>query len=300
MESDNLELIEESKLKSSIIRFQRQITIALVVIFVIILLTAILLLRSRSKLSKVNNMLNEINAEIELKAAELTRANATKDRLFSIIAHDIRNPFSALVYFSELLEEEVETADKETLKFYSANIRLAAVNTFTLLDNLLYWSKSQRGTIEIMPEPVDLSLLAQEIIKTAQAGATEKSVRLVSQILPGTTVMVDKTLIRIIIGNLVGNAIKFNNVGGSVIIDSGFPDNRIEISVADTGPGIDPSLINSIFDKEESLPQASTGKKTGTGLGLVLCRDFVRKMGGNISVESKKGEGSVFKFWLPV
>ncbi|NTW23089.1 MAG: tetratricopeptide repeat protein [Lentimicrobium sp.] len=299
MESDNQKLLEESNLKSSIIRFQRQITIALVVIFVIILVTAILLLRSRRKLSKVNFMLNEINKEIELKAIELTQANATKDRLFSIIAHDIRNPFSALLNFSELLEEEIETADKETLKFYSENIHLAAVNTFNLLDNLLYWSKSQRGAIEINKEPVDLSLLIKEVFKTAQAGATEKSVTFESKVLPDTSVVVDKTLTRIIIGNLVGNAVKFNNTGGSVVVDSSVLDNRIEISVTDTGPGIDPSLINSIFDKEESMPHGSTGKKNGTGLGLVLCRDFVRKMGGNISVESKKGEGSVFKFWLP-
>jgi len=298
--AQNKLLKSENELKSRIIRNQRLIGTAIVVIVVLLLAMALFLIYSRRKLSRLNNELAKRAGELANYAAELNDSNATKNRLFSIIAHDIRNPFSAVLNFSELLLDDFETADKDTLKYYASNINKASHSTFQLLDNLLYWSKSQRGTIELNREEVNIHELVKMVLQTGMAGANARGIELSNLTDAGLTALTDRTLLRIVLGNLVGNAIKFNRDNGQVIISASRSDTMIEISIADTGPGIDQARIESLFSKEKSVQPSGVRNTHGTGLGLVLCHDFCEKLGGSLSVESEAGKGSVFNVKIPI
>ncbi|MHC1777248.1 MAG: sensor histidine kinase [Lentimicrobium sp.] len=260
---------------------------------------AIVVLNGRKKLKVANNRLTEKNTEIQKQADLLHASNATKDKLFSIIAHDIRNPFSALLNLSELLYEEAETADKETLRFYAGNIYQSARNTFQLLDNLLYWSKSQRGAIEIKPEVCRLHEIVSNVFETVKAGAMENNIRLKNELKTDESLKTDITLLRIIIGNLVGNAVKFNNPDGSITVSAVRNQENLTISVKDSGKGISEERLANLFSKEESFQPTGSRGQNGTGLGLILCHDFVEKLGGKITVESETDKGTEFIVQLP-
>ncbi|MBK9355945.1 MAG: tetratricopeptide repeat-containing sensor histidine kinase [Bacteroidales bacterium] len=300
IEADNSRLKAENLYQLQVIRSQRVAAAGIILAFILISVLAIAISLGRKRLRKANNELIRKNEEI-LKQSELLHAsNATKDKLFSIIAHDIRNPFAALLNLSEMLNEEVDTADKETLRFYANNIHQSASNTFQLLDNLLYWSKSQRGTIELKPEECNLNKITAEVFSTAQAGALENNISLNNEIYPETSLRTDMTLLRIVLGNLIGNAVKFNNPGGSITVSSSTEQDKIIILIKDTGKGIAPERINQIFDKEESFQPSGSRTKNGTGLGLILCRDFVEKLGGDIQIASEVGQGTEFTIRLPL
>ncbi|MFH1120530.1 MAG: tetratricopeptide repeat-containing sensor histidine kinase [Bacteroidota bacterium] len=300
VEADNSRLKSENLYQLQVIRSQRVATAGIVLALVLISILAVAIAIGRKRLRKMNNELIRKNEEI-LKQSELLHAsNATKDKLFSIIAHDIRNPFAALLNLSEMLNEELDTADKGTLRFYASNIHQSAGNTFQLLDNLLYWSKSQRGTIELRPEECNLFKMTAEVFSTAQAGAIENNITLNNEISTETRLKTDKTLLRIVLGNLIGNAVKFNNPGGSITVSSNNDPENITICVKDTGRGIAPERINQIFDKEESFQPSGSRAKNGTGLGLILCRDFVEKLGGKIRIDSEVGKGTAFTIRLPL
>lgn len=300
IEADNARLKSENLYQQQVIRNQRIITFAIVIILMMISTMALVVMRGRKKLRLANEELTLKNTEILEQSILLHSSNATKDKLFSIIAHDIRNPFSALLNLSEMLDEEVETADKETLRFYADNIHQSARNTFQLLDNLLYWSKSQRGTIEIKPEKCILNDIVYNVIDTVKAGALENNILLINEVGAEMSLITDKTLLRIIIGNLVGNAVKYNIPGGSVTISSDSNHGNMTITVKDTGIGICHERLEQIFSKEESVQPSGSQSHNGTGLGLVLCRDFAEKLGGKISVESETGRGSEFCLILPL
>jgi len=300
IEADNSRLKSENLYQQQVIKIQRYAAAGIVLVLVLISVLAVAISLGRKRLRRVNDELTRKNEEM-LKQSELLHAsNATKDKLFSIIAHDIRNPFAALLNLSEMLNEEVDTADKETLRFYANNIHQSAGNTFQLLDNLLYWSKSQRGTIELRPEECNLNNMTAEVFSTAQAGALENNISLNNDISPKTSLKTDKTLLRIILGNLIGNAVKFNNPGGSITVSSSTEKEDIIIRVKDTGKGIAPERLKQLFDKEESVQPSGSRTKNGTGLGLILCRDFVEKLGGNIQIASEVGKGTEFTIRLPL
>ncbi len=299
IEDDNRRLRQENLVQQKIIRNNKIITIIIVVAFLIALFLAIQVTRARKKLRSANKELTLQHEEIQKQSELLHASNATKDKLFSIISHDIRNPFSALLNLSEMLNDEVETADKEMLKFYANNIHQSAHNTFQLLDNLLFWSKSQRGTIEISPEVFDLKELVTNVSNTASAGALENKISIHNNIKSGISLKTDKTLLRIILGNLIGNAVKFNKSKGEIIVDASLSGSMATISVKDSGNGIAPDRLAQLFNKEESFQPEGSRAKNGTGLGLILCREFVEKLGGKISVESEIGKGTTFTFTIP-
>ncbi|HPG32234.1 MAG: tetratricopeptide repeat-containing sensor histidine kinase [Lentimicrobiaceae bacterium] len=300
IESENARLMSENQYQFEVIRNQRIVTAGIVSILLMISVLAIVVLSGRKKLKQANKELKSRNEEV-LKQSELLRdSNATKDKLFSIIGHDIRNPFSSVLNLSELLNEEIETADQATLKFYAESIYQASTVTFQLLDNLLYWSKSQRGAIDINPQVFTLSDLTNEVLNTAKAGAMVNDLKLINKTDAELQINTDKTLLRIILGNLVGNAVKFNKPGGEVVVSCQKQPDGYFISVADNGKGIEPEHIKYLFNKEESFQPHNSHVKSGTGLGLILCGEFVEKLGGHIQVESEVGKGAVFSFTLPL
>ncbi|MCD4772710.1 MAG: PAS domain S-box protein, partial [Bacteroidales bacterium] len=245
-------------------------------------------------------------AEDALKASEiqLRELNATKDKFFSIIAHDLRSPFNTMLGFSELLNEEFDEHSTEEKKKFIGIIYEGLQNTLKLLDNLLYWARSQKGTIVYNPEKINLYLKAKETYDFLNQSAEKKSIKLINQIAENVYVEADIDMLATIIRNLFSNAIKYTHKYGKITIKTFLvPDeNNIQyvgISVSDTGVGIPKEMQSKLFDIGENTSMQGTENETGTGLGLILCKEFVEKHGGKIWVESEIDKGSTFYFTIP-
>ena len=230
----------------------------------------------------------------------LRNVNAMKDKFFSIIAHDLKNPFNAIIGFSNLLYEAYDNFDEKQRKSFIKNICDASENTFKLLQNLLEWSRTQTGTFEYVPEIIDLSIIANENISVLNSNAGSKSIELESTIPYNTIAFADENMTKTIIRNLISNAIKFTNTNGKVTIAAILKDNEVQVSVTDNGIGISKENIFRLFRIDDPFKVAGTANEQGTGLGLILCKEFVEKNGGKIWVESVIGAGSSFIFTLPL
>ncbi len=224
--------------------------------------------------------------------------NATKDKFFSIIAHDLRSPFNSILGFSILLIDNLRNYNVEVSEKYSKVIHSSAQNTLNLLDNLLNWAKSQTGEISFEPEKTSLNSIIQEIIEVSDFEI--KNISLTHIKSDDIEVFADQNMLKTILRNLVSNALKFTKSNGKIDIYTLQSDNNVEIMVSDNGIGMTENIKNNLFQlgKQESC-EGTAGEK-GSGLGLVLCKEFVERHGGRIWVESELGKGSVFKFTMPV
>ncbi|MGQ1911006.1 sensor histidine kinase [Marinifilum sp. RC60d5] len=240
------------------------------------------------------------NKIIETDKLKLEELNNTKDKLFSIIAHDLRSPFNSIIGFSDLLNDNIKTLKTEKTKEYLSFINSAAKNTLTLLDNLLNWAKSQTGQINFNQKQIILTLIIGEIIELSNSTAAAKKIALTKNSIDDIKVYADEEMLRIILRNLVSNAIKFTNTGGNISILTKKEKLQIEIAVSDNGVGMNNDTKNKLFKLETNVSTIGTANEKGSGLGLILCKEFIEKHGGKIWVESKLGKGSVFKFTLPL
>ncbi len=245
-------------------------------------------------------------AEKALKKSELKlrELNATKDKFFSIIAHDLKNPFNALLGFTELLADSFEEYDGSKQKQYADKIYNGVQNTNKLLENLLLWSRSQKGKLKFKPNEENIYLLTNATIKLLSQLAENKSINLVNKIPEQLYVLVDKDMLSTIIRNLVSNAVKFTPRGGVIeisarLVGSENKHKSVEISVKDNGIGIPSEIQQKLFSISESTSTKGTEEETGTGLGLILCKEFVDKHQGKIWIESEIGKGSNFIFTIP-
>lgn len=230
---------------------------------------------------------------------QLEELNATKDKLFSIIGHDLKNPFGTLINFSEMLiEDYLDLTDEEKIT-YLKMINEASQTGHEILDNLLQWSKTQSGKLEFAPQTIDLSDIVDANIALLVSGANNKGVEISSTVNGGTTVFADKLMLKTVIRNLLGNAIKFSNKDGSIKISSVVSGNFIEVCISDNGIGMNADTIKKLFNPSVFHSTAGTANEQGTGLGLLLCKEFVERNGGRIWVESEAGKGSDFKFTVP-
>jgi PAS domain S-box-containing protein len=230
---------------------------------------------------------------------QLRKANAMKDKFFSIIAHDLKNPFNAILGFSNLLFEAYDNFDDTQRKTFIKNICDASGSTFKLLQNLLEWSRTQTGKIEINPEKVDINIAVQENIAVLKSAAEGKKIKIRTKIPQNTFVFADDNMVKAVIRNLLSNAIKFTGTGGSVEISTLNSGSEIEVSITDNGLGIEPENLPRLFRIDDQFKTKGTHDEQGSGLGLILCKEFVEMNGGKIWVESKSGKGSSFKFTLP-
>ena len=233
----------------------------------------------------------------ELKLIEL---NATKDKFFSIIAHDLRTPFNGLLGFTQLLEKELPTMTQDQVQTIAVRMRKSATNLYSLLENLLEWSQLQRGFIPYAPLPI--LLMPKVMTETAllMESADKKEIELTYDIPEGLIVVADENMLGGILRNLASNSVKFTPKGGRVdIAAKPISDNWIEISVKDTGIGMNKSIIDNLFRLDEQTSRKGTESEPGTGLGLLICKDFIEKHNGKLWVESEKGNGSTFFFTLP-
>jgi PAS domain S-box-containing protein len=235
---------------------------------------------------------------LKQREEDLRQANITKDKFFSIIAHDLKNPFNAIIGFASLLLLEYENLSDAERRSYIENINLASNTSYRLLENLLEWSRTQTGKIRFMPGTFDLNSVVNEVMNLLQSQAAKKGIKLVSEIPFNTLVFADKNMIRTVLRNLFSNGIKFSS-GGEVRITAKKKKLSIEVCVADTGVGIPEEGIEKLFRLDEQYLADGTEFEKGTGIGLILSKEFINKHKGNIWVKSKKNMGSKFFFTLP-
>ena len=238
--------------------------------------------------------------KINLYVNELKELNATKDKFFSIIAHDLKNPFNNILGFSELLKEEVRETDLDTIEIYANKIYSSAHQTFRLLENLLDWANTHRGHMIYTPEDLSLSEVTSEIIENLMQYAQKKEIDLQNKIQEGVRLLADRNMLKSILRNLITNAIKFTPMNGKVEIFSVAYSGEVKISVKDTGIGMTEKVKNELFRLDINHSTKGTANENGTGLGLILSKEFVQKSGGLIWVETELGKGSTFNFTLPL
>lgn len=240
-------------------------------------------------------------AEDALKKSEeeLRKANQTKDKLFSVVSHDLRGPVGNLNHFLEELVDHPDLFSKEEAEEILKLLKISASSTFNLLENLLSWARNQTGEIKYKPEKIQLSEIVFENVTLLENNAKLKNIKLSSNVSEDLMVKADKNMILTVVRNLISNAIKFTNDDGKVDLTAKANRKDVELTVADTGVGMDEEVAKIIFDPYSGHSTRGTKGEKGTGLGLNLCKEFVEKNGGKIWVESKVGEGSKFKFTLP-
>ncbi len=230
---------------------------------------------------------------------ELKELSDTKDKFFSIVAHDLKNPISGFLNLSELVIEYFDSLEQSEVKEYLGKIKSSSEYLYNLLENLLDWSRTQTERIKFEPKNEDLYSSAVETIQALKLSAEQKGVELKLNAKEGMVAYFDKNMIRTVLRNLISNAIKFSNKGGEVNLDFYDYGSRITISVTDYGVGIEKEDLDKLFRIDSHHTTFGTADERGTGLGLILCKEFVEYNCGEISVKSEPGEGSVFSFSLP-
>lgn len=246
-----------------------------------------------SELSDKNKLIKENNIQLE-------NLNVQKDKFFSILAHDLKNPFNSILGISEiLLTDFYEINDERKIKLLKA-VNEATDKTYTLLLNLLDWASFQREALDFKPEIIHLIETGKQVIATVEPQAIKKNISLYFEIDENIHIYADFQMLQTVLRNLLSNAIKYTNPGGSVRLSAEEYLESVEIVVTDSGIGISAQKLEKIFTLEERLSEKGTGGETGTGLGLMLCKEFVEKNGGKLSVESQPGRGSRFSFTMPV
>ncbi|TAJ09389.1 hypothetical protein DMA11_20145 [Marinilabiliaceae bacterium JC017] len=285
LQNDNLSFSESiAKLKSSkIILFIASIFLFIIALFLF------LLFRFKQKTS----------LELKKTNKQLSKLNATKDKFFSIIAHDLKSPFTSLMGFSEMLSLHAEHKNTNEVIEYSQIIHNSTKKLFNLVENLLKWSRTQLGTTKYYPEVVDISIHSNNIISLLRFNAEEKDIVITSKIEKELLGWADINLFSTVMRNLLSNAIKFSQVG-SIIKVNGYRINEdIQLSVTDTGIGIRREHLDKLFKTGSNVTRKGTFNEKGTGLGLLLCKEFVEINKGAIWAESEYGNGSTFYFTIP-
>ena len=238
--------------------------------------------------------------ELDKQKKKLEELNATKDKFFTIIAHDLKNPFNTVIGLSELLVERYDTYDSNKIKEFIRQINKFSNNAYNLLEDLLKWAKSQTGKIEVKPEKVDVFELAIENMNLFQEKADKKGVKIDTNVKKGLSAFIDRNMICTVLRNLLSNSVKFTNPGDIINIEAKSINEHIEIIVTDTGIGVPEKNLEKIFKIDSDISTLGTANETGTGLGLIISREFVEKNGGTINVKSKEGNGAQFMFTVPI
>jgi PAS domain S-box-containing protein len=253
--------------------------------------------------SIIHDITEQKKAEKEIlkKEKELLKLNSEKDKFFSIIAHDLKSPFNSILGFANLLHENFEDYDTKKQKEFINIIKESAYNTYKLVDNLLIWSHLQLGKTTFNPTKENLHLSIKENFTLFKQSANNKSIKLMNKVSENIFLNSDKNMLLTILRNLISNSLKFTEKGGEISIDAyqAANNNMIEIIVEDSGIGIHKEIKKNLFKISENVSTLGTENEKGTGLGLILTKDFVNKHGGTIRVESKPGKGSKFIFTMP-
>jgi len=233
------------------------------------------------------------------KEKQLNDLNATKDKFFSIIAHDLRSPFSSILGFSELALNDSKIKKFDKTEYYCTHIYNATQQSFNLLNNLLQWSRLQMGKIEFYPKNINLNEIITDILSLINVNIKEKQLRVNIQIKPDMTVFADSFMMDTVLRNLIANAIKYSHIGGEIEINASASEKELKISVIDNGIGIEKENLDKLFKIDSNFIMPGTKNEKGTGLGLILCKEFIDLHKGKIWAESDLGNGSSFIFTIP-
>jgi len=232
--------------------------------------------------------------------AQLKELNDTKDKLFSIIAHDLRSPFNAILGYSELLSENIYNYDLKKSEEFAKQINFSAKRIPALIDNLLTWANTQTGKIVFAPVKLKLNAIMQEMVDVLESSAKIKNISLNTFQSGEIYVYADQNMLKTILRNLISNAIKFTHPGGKVDVYAMVNKDVVQVTVSDNGVGIEKDVQDRLFKIDSETTTIGTANERGSGLGLILCKDFTLKHGGEIWVDSKPGKGSMFHFTLPL
>ncbi len=239
--------------------------------------------------------------EIKLKNEELHMLNAEKDKFFSIIAHDLRAPFNGFLGFTNMLVDDLDTLTLKETRKLAGIMKSSATNIFRLLENLLEWSRLKRGKIPFEPAPLLLMSAVSESMHTVIDSARKKEIEIRYEIPQDMEVFADEFMLGTILRNLATNAVKYTPRAGSVTIAAKpVSDSLVEISIKDTGIGMNPEMIDNLFKLDLNTSRKGTDGEPSTGLGLIICKEFIEKHGAKLWVESEEGIGSTFYFSLPI
>jgi signal transduction histidine kinase len=278
---------------------------SIVIIFLVLILLLVfyrlytLKLNSSRLLAQKNEELEKMNQTLSDSEATLKELNATKDKFFTIIAHDIKNPLSAYRSITKMLANSFYELSEQQKLEYIRGINRSSENLFELFQNLLQWSTSQSGTMQFKPQEIDLGILAFKAVTLLQEGADKKNIQIALNVKTDTYAYGDINMVSTVLTNLLSNAIKYSNDGGSVKITASDTGKFIQIAVSDNGIGITREDIEKLFRVEIDHKTIGDSEEKGTGIGLILCKEFVSRNGGEIGVESEFGKGSTFHFTLP-
>ncbi len=241
------------------------------------------------------------SAEKQLRenSEELKELNASKDKFFSIISHDLRSPFQGLLGLSDLLASDSENLSQEEVVLISRSINKSLKNQLKLLENLLQWSRMQTGRISYEPEKLNISELVEETFILLGSNAANKGIEFINNVQGEKFVYADVSMISSTLQNIINNAVKFTNHNGKVCVSVEDKLSFFEVHIADTGIGMSEEDRNKLFRIDQHHTTAGTENETGTGLGLILCKEMIERNGGTIKVESELGRGTTFSFTLP-
>jgi len=254
--------------------------------------------QTNEKLSYESNRQAEVNEQLSKSEQEMKAALEQKNKFFDIIAHDLTSPFNGFLGLLEELTDDFYKLKLSEIKEMTNLINKSAVNLHKLLRNLLEWSRSQTGRLTVNAENLHLWLISKETLQQLTPSLALKNIKVVNDISKDLVVFADRNLLNTVISNLVQNAIKFSERGTEIRLESVKKELHIEISVIDQGEGIEPDSLENLFSIDKKNNTLGTEGEQGTGLGLILCKEFINIMNGEIWVESKPGKGSKFTFTL--
>lgn len=243
--------------------------------------------------------LKVLNYKLMESKEEFRKLNASKDKFFSIIAHDLKNPLFSLLGLLEILVERVEGSEDDENRQIVMNMNKSAKSLYYLLENLLQWSRIQTGKIEYSPLTLDLKMIFEVVSALYKMTAVNKKISLSYECPENLKVYADENLLNTVLRNLISNALKFTPEGGEVLISAEVSGSRVKISVSDTGVGIPQENLEKLFKIDSQVSTSGTNNEPGTGLGLVLCREFVKMNKGELKVKSILGKGTTFSFTVP-
>ena len=291
------------------LKYENEKRISYVLILAILLFATLVIIlyvlhTSKNKANKLlkfkNYQIHNMNVEMQVQRDNLKQLNKTKDKLFSIIAHDLKNPFNSIQGFTQLLIENYENYDtRKRLKFLKI-IKESSVKASSLLNNLLLWANNQSGSLKFNSEKVELIQQVSETMLLLEIQAFNKEIKILNKIENSVYLNADKNMLNTILRNLISNAIKFTNIKGEIQVLSAIRKGFVEVTIKDNGVGMSVEDQENLFTIDVKTSNMGTANEQGSGFGLVLCKDFVEKHGGKIWVVSKLNEGSEFKFTLPI
>jgi len=299
-ELENKNLRAENTSKALSIRNQKITTAAVAFVLFLTGLLAIVLFRSRDRAQRANQQLNELNNKILVQNSALEEVNATKDKLFSIIAHDLKSPFNSLLSFLQLLIDEKADIDEQKKKEILMMLYQHSNNTYSLIENLLQWALGQRGHLQFNPDNVDLRQVVDSEIEFLSGRAEKKNIRIVNKVPANSMAWVDENMVKIIFRNLINNAIKFSFENGVITVNSIRGIDKHEVTVTDYGVGMPEHVSKALFSGNNFYSSKGTKNESGSGLGLMIVKELMEKQGCCLQVSSTEGKGTVISLGFPL